>query len=263
MMFSRLLEANGGIPDNAEAVFCNTGKEREETLDFLQEMSERWNARITWLEYAVDKSAGGTQPRTGRNTFRVVDYSSASRNGEPFEALIQREGRVPSRTARFCTRELKTRTTNRYFSAKGLPARKRTEIIGIRADESRRVHHALMSECRTDYPLVHARITLPHVIRFWSQQPFDLAIDSVFGNCDLCFLKGYHKRLRILRADPKIADWWIRMEEMDGHFKAKRADRLPFRDDRTVRQVRDESLSPMPSLFEHQDDDDVSCFCGD
>ena len=262
-MFHRLLEANGGIPRNAEAVFCNTGKEREETLSFLKEMSERWSAPITWLEYAVDMAQPGKGERRGRNICKVVDFETASRQGEPFEALIRREGRIPSRTARFCTREMKRNTTDRYFYRKGLPPRKRTEIIGIRADESRRVHHALMEECKTDYPLVHAGVTLGDVRRYWENADFDLQMDSVFGNCDLCFLKGKGKKLRILKEDPSVADWWIQQEETSGHFLSGKGRKFQFMDGHTMREVRDAAKEASPGLFDEQDDDGISCFCGD
>lgn len=129
MMFRLLLEANGGIPENAEAVFTNTGKEHPKTLDFLREMEVRWGAPITWLEYCVDDSKRPSRgTRTGMSDFRIVDYETASRDGAPFEALMARERRVPNIFSRFCTKELKQSTSARYFSSKGIMPRERMEI---------------------------------------------------------------------------------------------------------------------------------------
>jgi hypothetical protein len=34
-------------------IFCNTGKEEESTLKFVNDCSMHWNVEITWLEFAV------------------------------------------------------------------------------------------------------------------------------------------------------------------------------------------------------------------
>ncbi len=39
------------LPDNVQVIFENTGKERLETLDFIDEVSKRWGVDITWLEW--------------------------------------------------------------------------------------------------------------------------------------------------------------------------------------------------------------------
>ena len=40
-MLYKILEANNGLPSNAVVSFQNTGKEMPETLDFVQQVSER------------------------------------------------------------------------------------------------------------------------------------------------------------------------------------------------------------------------------
>ena len=45
-MLHHILEANGGLPDRANVVFANTGREMPETLDFVQECSDRWSVPI-------------------------------------------------------------------------------------------------------------------------------------------------------------------------------------------------------------------------
>ena len=73
-MLRRLLDENGGvIPKGAEAVFCNTGKECAETLDFLRDMQEHWGVPITWLEFQTTPKATGEGVSVG---YRVVDYES-------------------------------------------------------------------------------------------------------------------------------------------------------------------------------------------
>ncbi len=257
LMFHLLLKANNGIPDNCEAVFTNTGKEMPQTLDFLNEMEKRWNAPITWLEYDVDwNQSVPRSTRKGKSIHKVVDYKTASRNGEPFEALITRERAIPSNQKRFCTTELKRYTTNRYFSKKGLTPSERTNIMGIRYDEPKRIHMALMEECKTYYPLYFAKITKDDVDRFWRQQPFGLAIDSLLSNCDLCFLKGRAKKMRIIRMVDGVADWWIKMEENNS-----RGRKYQFREEYSSRELYESAKTKSPTLF--PEEQEVSCFCGD
>ena len=118
-MLWRVLEANGGLPAEAIVCFANTGKEDEATLRFVQDCSEQWNVPITWLEYRADGYA-------------VVDYKTASRDGEPFEALIRKRGFLPNPVARFCTVELKVRTIHRYLKANRWTTW--DSMLGIRAD---------------------------------------------------------------------------------------------------------------------------------
>ena len=88
-------------------------------------------------------------------------------------------------------------------------------MIGLRADEPRRVWRMRAGDCgsRTGasgvLPLADAGVREPDVIDWWKRQPFDLAIPSYAGNCDLCYLKGRAKLIRINRGDPSLADWWI------------------------------------------------------
>lgn len=50
-MLWRVLQSNGGLPDEAIVCFANTGKEDEATLRFVRDCAEHWQVSITWLEY--------------------------------------------------------------------------------------------------------------------------------------------------------------------------------------------------------------------
>jgi 3'-phosphoadenosine 5'-phosphosulfate sulfotransferase (PAPS reductase)/FAD synthetase len=47
----RVMQANGGMPEEAIAVFANTGKEEEATLEFVRDCEANWGVEIHWLEY--------------------------------------------------------------------------------------------------------------------------------------------------------------------------------------------------------------------
>jgi 3'-phosphoadenosine 5'-phosphosulfate sulfotransferase (PAPS reductase)/FAD synthetase len=98
-MFRQILDAyKGRLPEGVVACFANTGKEMPQTLDFVRDCGQRWNVHIVWLEYAQD----GEKQRK----FRVVDHASASRKGEPYEALLRERQYLPNPVMRFCTTEL-------------------------------------------------------------------------------------------------------------------------------------------------------------
>ena len=64
-------------------VFANTGKEKEETLEFINKCDKEWNLGVVWLEAKINKEKGkGTD-------YKVVDYKTASRKGEPFEEMLK------------------------------------------------------------------------------------------------------------------------------------------------------------------------------
>ncbi len=77
-------------------LFTNTGKERLETLDFVEECSRQWGVEVVWLEYRYvplpvlrSKKTGkpvSMDPRSHR--FAVVNFATASRDGEPFDRLL-------------------------------------------------------------------------------------------------------------------------------------------------------------------------------
>ena len=140
-MLFRLLQAHGGtLPPDWRVVFANTGLEMPPTLDFVREVGDRWDVPIDWIEYVPAKPL-----------FRVVDYESASRKGEPFEQLIDKKGRLPSPRSRFCTEELKVLSTKRFLVSEGWA--RWTQILGIRADEPKRVRPARDRRWITWHPL--------------------------------------------------------------------------------------------------------------
>ena len=156
-MLWRVLEAHQmSLPPEAIVCFANTGKEDEATLRFVHNCSEHWNVPINWLEFRKDGYA-------------VVDYKTASRNGEPFEALIEKKHYLPNTFARFCTSELKIVPMKKYL--KSLGHEDIVTFVGIRADEPRRVAKMKTNEDIKETPLATANVTVKTVLSFWDQQP--------------------------------------------------------------------------------------------
>jgi 3'-phosphoadenosine 5'-phosphosulfate sulfotransferase (PAPS reductase)/FAD synthetase len=221
-MLHEILRAHQWVlPDDVVPVFCNTGKEHDATLDFVQACATHWCVPIRWVEYRSAK--------VPVDRWREVDYATASRNGEPFEAAIRAtKGYLPNPVNRYCTVELKIRASQRFAESDvGGMVDGHTRVVGLRADEPGRVSKARARELtgkdggRLDlaFPLYDAGRTVADVTAFWKRQSFDLGLPNVngttpLGNCDLCFLKGAGKLASIIAAEPERAIWWAKMENL-------------------------------------------------
>jgi 3'-phosphoadenosine 5'-phosphosulfate sulfotransferase (PAPS reductase)/FAD synthetase len=260
-MLYKVLEAHQmSLPPEAMVCFANTGKEDEATLKFVQDCSDNWNVPITWLEY-VD--AEETKDR-----WKQVNFETASRDGEPFEALIKKRNYLPNPVSRFCTVELKVRTIHRYLKANGWT--EWDSMLGIRADEQRR----LAKIGNQDYgkheekiaPLGGMGVTKEIVGEFWRNQSFDLGLPNMngvtmHGNCDLCFLKGGAQVLSLIQEKPERAVWWAKMEAL-ALALASRPSGAVFRSDRPSYAQMIKFASEQKDMFD-PNEETISCFCGD
>ena len=80
-----------------------------------------------------------------------MTFETASRNGEPFEQIIQKRKMLPNVRSRFCTSELKIRTVRRYVQ--GLGWGEWQNMIGIRGDEQRRAVK-MQPDSKNDTPVM-------------------------------------------------------------------------------------------------------------
>jgi 3'-phosphoadenosine 5'-phosphosulfate sulfotransferase (PAPS reductase)/FAD synthetase len=259
-MLWRVLQSNDGLPDEAVVCFANTGKEDESTLRFVDRCSQEWGVPITWLEYRF-------APET-KDRYEVVTSKTASRNGEPFEALIRARNYLPNPVSRFCTVELKVRVMHRHLKAMGWT--EWDSMLGIRADEPRR----LAKIGNQDYgkheekiaPLGPAGITKEDVGAFWRAMPFDLELPNnngvtIHGNCDLCYLKGASQILSLIQEKPERAVWWASMEAL-ALALASAPDGAVFRKDRPTYAQMLRFTQEQRDMFA-DDNEGIACFCGD
>lgn len=207
---------------NMRFVFANTGQENEETLLFVQKCSEYFNIPIVWVEAVPRvKLSGkiiemcsevfGLKWRGARigTTYKKVTFETASRNGEPFERVIQKYG-IPNMATPHCTRELKEHPINAY--AKALGWVNYYTAIGIRSDEIDRINEKRV-EKRLIYPLIEMRPMSKAKINFWwSQQPFRLNLKGYQGNCMVCWKKTDSKLYQIAIESPDKFSWTKDME---------------------------------------------------
>lgn len=209
LMLRKVIDAYGGtLPHDVRAIFANTGKERLETLDFVERVSIEWDVPITWIEF--DNAAP--------HKYREVNYANASRNGEPFEALIRSKQHLPNVKQRYCTSWLKIKPVNRFIRHElgWGPIKKKGRVvgggydscIGLRWDEPNRVAKLRDSIARypkhltvkglfgkeriknpkwrgppppgerPSAPMAIARMTIEHVSAFWKDQRCGLELET-------------------------------------------------------------------------------------
>ncbi|RMO92986.1 hypothetical protein ALQ33_01765 [Pseudomonas syringae pv. philadelphi] len=263
-MLRQVLGANDDL-DDLLVTFANTGKEHPATLDFVNECSRRWQVPIVWLEYRDDYRG-----------FAIVTYETASRDGEPFEALIRRRSYLPNPVTRFCTIDLKIRVIHKYLRMVGCSTEETPVdmMTGIRADEPRRVAKIRQRKTTTEskhatmvMPLADAGVGVQQIGEFWEAQPFDLELPTINGrtlegNCDLCLLKGAKQVYSIIASDRSKADWWARMERTATQSSTATTDGALFRFDRpSYQQMFDYSDTQFDMFADH--DEAIACFCGD
>ena len=243
-MLYRVMQAHGGaLPDGVEVMFANTGKEHQATLDFVRDCGKHWGVPIHWIELDVVD---------GKMVTKTVDYDTASREGEPFAALVRHKKMLPNFRMRFCTQELKVNRLFEKMTELGYDPDAYADCIGIRADEPRRVANIRKSEGGRDIlmPMAEAGDTHREVMQFWAGRNFNLGLpvsgkNTLYGNCDLCFLKGTTANARAIAMEPERAEWWIEIERsLPQRLDKSKADfgHSTFRMGVSYQQLRDKAI---------------------
>ena len=188
--------------------FANTGCEHENTLKFVDQCDKYFKWNVVWVEAVINQEQGqGTR-------HRIVDYETASRYGEPFEAAMKKYG-LPNMVFQWCTRELKEHAMRSYLrDCLGWKTRTFWTAIGIRADEVDRVS-AKRLEHKFVYPLVDAGWTKDDIKRECASWPFDLDLKGEhYGNCTWCWKKSMRKLMTLAKESPEVYDFPARTEKL-------------------------------------------------
>jgi 3'-phosphoadenosine 5'-phosphosulfate sulfotransferase (PAPS reductase)/FAD synthetase len=296
-MLRRMLEAyNGKLPDDTIVCFQNTGDEDERTLAFVDRVSREWGVPIVWLEYTEEFNytdymrAGGaiSERRKKRDLtdpkewgFSVVNFETASRNGEPFDKMLDyyaayrkqikdKPPILPNVAQRVCTSYLKIKISQRYMEVLG--HKEYDAFLGIRADEPRR-HARMMAANDAELnrfvnvtPLYDAGVTKDEVKAYWNAQPFDLEIDpnSDEGNCRYCFLKSKAKLVKIMSKHIVANKGVVPADLLRMINREKRTGQTFRRDRPRYEDLAVEAMSYTGETFaDAVDEPIIDCFCGE
>jgi 3'-phosphoadenosine 5'-phosphosulfate sulfotransferase (PAPS reductase)/FAD synthetase len=248
----------GYIPAGWIFVFENTSLERWETYAFLRKLDDYLlGGKLIMLEFDP----------TAPNRYRIVTHDTLRRNGEVMDAMLntplkRRDGTfgvrpLPNPTQRTCTANLKIKTSHRYVRHTLKWPMDYYAAIGYRADEKSRCDKRWLSDEMRGFdeggigvfPMFDSGANVFDVDRFFATGPFDLELESIFGNCDFCFMASTWKikermvmvaletqtKLRPGTPPPERIARWIAWEE-------RQSDRPgTFRKDRpTIRQLWDQ-----------------------
>lgn len=195
-----------------KVVFANTGQENEETLLFVEKCSKYFDVEVVWVEAVVNP-----ENRKG-TTHKVVNFETASRNGEPFEAVIAKYG-IPNPATPHCNREMKLNAINSYMKSIGW--KKYYSAIGIRVDEFDRMN-AKRKEKRLLYPLISEKpMSKAKINQWWNLQPFRLELKGYQGNCKTCWKKSDAKLYTLINENRSQFDFFEEMEKKYGSFIPK------------------------------------------
>lgn len=192
-----------------KVVFANTGQENEETLLFVEKCSKYFDVEVVWVEAVVNP-----ENRKG-TTHKVVNFETASRNGEPFEAVIAKYG-IPNPATPHCNREMKLNAINSYMKSIGW--KKYYSAIGIRVDEFDRMN-AKRKEKRLLYPLISEKpMSKAKINQWWNLQPFRLELKGYQGNCKTCWKKSDAKLYTLINENRSQFDFFEQMENKYSSF---------------------------------------------
>ena len=186
-------------------VFSNTGLEHEKTLEFVDRCDREWELDLVWLEAVTHKEL-----RKGQ-TYKVVNFKTASRNGEPYKQLASIEG-LPCVTRPICSDRLKSNILKKFRNGISKNA---VSAIGIRVDEIDRMNPDFEKE-RIAYPLISMRPTKkPEIINWFKENVFDLEISEHLGNCVTCWKKTDRKLMTIAKNSP---EYFIPFQEIEKKY---------------------------------------------
>lgn len=235
---------------NFIVVYANTGHEREETLEFVNECDKRWNFNTIWVELDYINN---------EISHKIVDFNSAYRNhlknGEdPFEKLIEKRG-MPNMNTPFCSEYLKKYPINKYMRSIGLKKKDYKTILGIRSDEPSRLNWDRAKKENIKYFAEFGKVTKNTINKFWGSQDFDLKLASYQGNCMMCWKKSNRKLYTIILEGLASQDNQIISEiEWLKHIHIKFKNFIPvekqdkgqevnmFRGEKNMQDLLDESL---------------------
>ena len=237
-------------------VFANTGQERVETIDFLNNIVKHWSIDLNIIEGVYSNVMGeGVK-------YKLVDFKTMSMNSEPFEGAIMHlnkgsyEG-VPNSAAPFCSSYLKTIPCKK-FADKIFGVNNYIKAIGFRSEDMpKRISWAEIKEDKTrifplltdfDFPVDNHYLNV-----FYDNQPFKLTIHNKFGNCELCWKKSDKDLVENLRYGTRSVDWWAKMEKKYGN--------TAFRNHKSIDDFVNMSKLPFTPEINFDDKEDYNCVC--
>jgi hypothetical protein len=239
---------------NKVFVFCNTGMERPETIDFLKNIVNYWKIDLNIIEgvYSNEMNVGVS--------YKVVDFGTMNMNALPFSQMIEHKNKgifdgMPNPEAPYCSDMMKTRPAKK-FADEIFGVNKYKKAIGYRKEDMpKRISWAEIKEEKqrifpllTDFELPISQIDLN---KFWDKQPFKLSIHGSLGNCELCWKKSDNNLIENIIYGTRFIDWFKKEEE--------KYNSVSFRNHKSINDLV--KLAELPRTGKLELEDEFNCVC--
>lgn len=201
-------------------VFCNTGQERPETIQFLKDIVFHWQIPLNIIEGVYSQVPGiGVKSK-------LVDFDTMDMTGRVYSEAIAHMNKlkntgVPCAPIPYCSEYLKTRPGD-HFSKVIFGTTKYLKAIGYRKEDMpKRITYAeLKADKKRIAPLLtdfETPIGLFALSKYFSEQPFKLGLKSSLGNCELCWKKSERGLIEAIQFGTRFIDWHRDQENKYGN----------------------------------------------
>lgn len=256
-LMARHIQTNEKYKDYEKVfVFCNTGMERKETIDFLKNIEKYWKIPLVKIEGVYSNELG-----TGIK-YKIVDWNNLNMNALPFSKMIEHKNKgifngLPNQDAPYCSENLKT-----------LPAKKLCDnIFGVnnykiaigfrKEDMPKRISWAEIKEQKQKiFPLLtdfKTPISQLDLNKLWKTEKFKLELHGKYGNCELCWKKSDNNLIENIIFGTRFIDWYKKEEE--------KYNSLSFRNHKSINDLVKMSELPRTGKLELETEDDFNCVC--
>lgn len=235
-------------------VFCNTGMERPETIDFLKNIVKHWKIDLNIIEgvFSNEMNVGVR--------YKLVDFDTMNMNGKPFSEMIEHKNKgvfdgLPNPDAPYCSDMMKTRPA-KSFADEIFGVNNYKKAIGFRKEDMpKRITWGGIVEDKerifpllTDfmYPTSQSDLSI-----FFDYQPFKLEIHNKYGNCELCWKKSEPTLIENIKFGTRFIDWHREHEQ--------KYSSTFFRGHKSIDELI--KLSKLPTTGKLNFVDDDSCVC--
>lgn len=256
-MMARHIQTNKKY-DNYEKVFvfCNTGMERPETIDFLKNIEKYWQIPLIKIEGVYSNKLG-----TGVK-YKIVDWDNLNMNAKPFSEMIEHKNKgvfsgLPNQDAPYCSENLKT-TPAKKLCDDIFGINKYKIAIGFRKEDMpKRISWAeIKEEKRKIFPLLtdfESPISQLDLNKLWKKEKFKLEIHGKYGNCELCWKKSDNNLIENIIFGTRFIDWF-KAEELKYNSTS-------FRNHKSIEDLIKLSKLPRTLEMDLETEDDFNCVC--
>ena len=200
---ARFCELTKKLFPNAVYVFMDTGAEHPETYEFVKKVNAEFDLNLVCLRAKINEKLGDGVG------YRIVGIDEICDDLQPWHDMAKKYG-LPYHGGAFCTDRLKTQPCKKYLESV-YGAGNYEILLGIRVDEPKRLKPKFGFRYLADFNDDEKQ----DILDWWAKMPFDLQIKEHLGNCVFCIKKGVNKIALAAKDEPRLADKFIKMINMD------------------------------------------------